>query len=84
MPFAIPMDWREQTDHSTDWYFGILTQIPGFSSRSKHSLKYPNKPSEIRPAHHDGILPVPKPVPENWDLEKSEESSNDDLPSCSR
>ena len=57
-----------------------MTQISVFSS--KHCIKYPNIPSEIRPVPHDGILAEPKPKPpENLSLE---EFSNDDLLSCSR
>ena len=82
MPFAIPLVWREQKDHSTDCYFYSNIR---FFIKSKHCIKYPNIPSEIRPVSHDGILPVPKPS-ENWSLQKSESMfvKNDVLPSCSR
>ena len=58
--FVIPMDRKAQKDHSTDCYF-CMTLISGFSIRSKYCIKYPNIPSVIRPASHDGILPVSKP-----------------------
>jgi hypothetical protein len=50
-PFAIPMVWREAKDHSSDCYF-CLTNITGITSKSKHTVKYPNVPSAMRPIPH--------------------------------
>lgn len=68
MPFAVPMIWREPTDHVTDCYF-CLTNVAGFSSKNKYAIVYPNLQSAIRPVKHDDSLPVPKP-PENWTLDE--------------
>ena len=58
--FAVPMVWREQKDHTTDCYF-CLTQIQGYSQKTKKNIAYPNLPSAIRPVLHSSELPIPKP-----------------------
>ena len=60
MNFAIPMVWREPQDHSLDCHF-CITQIKGISSKSKHTVKYPNLPSAMRPVPHSEDLPIPHP-----------------------
>jgi len=75
MPFAIPMVWREPTDHVADCYF-CLTSITGVTAKSKHSVQYPNLPSAMRPVPHSAELPVPKP-PTNMTLSDSESSDED-------
>ena len=60
MTFAIPMVWREPQDHSSDCYF-CITQIKGVSSKSKHTVKYPDLPSAMRPVPHSEDLPIPHP-----------------------
>ncbi|UYV81646.1 hypothetical protein LAZ67_20001789 [Cordylochernes scorpioides] len=63
MPFAVPMIWREPKDHSSDCYF-CLTKTTGITSKSRHTVEYPDLPSAMRPVPHSDILPVPQP-PEN-------------------
>lgn len=67
MSFAIPMVWREPQNHLSDCYF-CLTKIKGISTKSKHTVQYPNLPSAIRPVSHCVDLPVPQP-PENVTIE---------------
>ena len=76
MPFAVPMVWREQKDHTTDCYF-CLTKTSGMSKKSKYTIKYPSLPSAIRPVPHCLDLPVPKP-PKEWTID--DDSSHDDEP----
>ena len=59
MNFAVPMIWREPTNHSTDCYF-CLTNIKGITAKSKHTVQYPNLSSAMRPVPHSDELPVPK------------------------
>ena len=75
MPFAIPMVWREPTDHVSDCYF-CLTSITGVTAKSKHTVQYPNLPSAMKPLPHSSELPVPKP-PTNVTLSDSESSDED-------
>ncbi|XP_030765451.1 uncharacterized protein LOC115889553 [Sitophilus oryzae] len=64
MPFAVPMVWREPTNHFDDCYF-CLTKTEGFSKKQKHKIEYPNLPSAIRPVLHGADLPVPI-APLDW------------------
>ena len=56
--FAVPMIWREQENHVDDCYF-CMTNVAGFSSKSKGSIKYPYLLSAIRPIPHSADLPPP-------------------------
>ena len=56
--FAVPMVWREQANQGDDCYF-CMTNVAGFSSKSKGNIKYPNLPSPIRPIPHSAKLPPP-------------------------
>lgn len=67
LKFAIPMIWREQKDHHTDCYF-CITDIKGYTQKTKKNIQYPNLPSAIRPVSHSLELPVPKP-PSSVDLD---------------
>jgi hypothetical protein len=50
----------EPKEHSSDCYF-CLTNITEITSKSKHTVKYPNVPSAMRPVPHNEALPIPKP-----------------------
>ena len=52
------MVWREQANHVNDCYF-CLTNVTGFSSKSKGNIKSPDLPSAIRPILHSADLPPP-------------------------
>ena len=69
--FAIHMLWREPQDNSSDCYF-CITQKKGISSKSKHTVKYPNLPSALRPVPHSEELPTLRP-PSNLTLEDESE-----------
>lgn len=70
LSFAIPMIWTEQKDHVSDCYF-CLTQTKGITTKSKHTIQYPNLSSAKRPILHSAELPVPMPP----NRSKSENSS---------
>jgi len=71
MNFAVPTVWPEPQDHTSDCYF-CITQIKGISIKSKHTVKYPNLPSAIRPVPHSEDLPTPHP-PTHLTLEDQSE-----------
>ena len=76
MNFAVPMVWREPQDHSSDCYF-CITQIKGINSNSRHTVKYPNLPSAMRPVPHSEDLPIPHPPTR---LTVEDESEHEQLP----
>ena len=57
MPFAVPMVWREQKDHTTDCYF-CLTTIKGYSLKTRHKIIYPNVDSAISPVPNGSEITV--------------------------
>ena len=66
MPFAVPMVWREQTDHVTDCYF-CMTAIRGFFRKNKSIISYPVCRSAIKPVPHSSDFSVPPPPTEKED-----------------
>ena len=66
MPFAVPMVWREQSDHVTDCYFCMMN-IKGFFRKNKSEISNPICRSAIKPVSHDPDLPVPQPHTEKED-----------------
>ena len=56
--FAVPMVWRKQANHVNDCYF-CMTNVTGFSSKSKGNIKYHHFPSSIRLIPHSADLPPP-------------------------
>ena len=52
------MVWREPANHVDDCYF-CMTDVVGFSSKSKGNIKYPILPLAIRPIPHSADLPPP-------------------------
>lgn len=78
MPFAVPMVWREPTNHFNDCYF-CLTNTEGYSKKKKKNIDYPTVPSANRPVPHGEGLPIPTP-PLNWeDVVIPELNDNEDL-----
>ena len=75
MPFAVPMIWREPTNHATDCYF-CMTNVKGMNKKNKNKIKYPDIPSAIRPVPHSDDLPIPIPPLQLAELSESE--SDDD------
>jgi hypothetical protein len=73
MPFAVPMIWREQKDHSSDCYF-CMTNVAGFSKKNKSKIIYPDCESALKPVPHDAENTVP--VPPAYCASESDSSSD--------
>jgi len=81
MPFAVPMIWREPTDHISNCYFCMVPPVgKGVSKKKKWTVHYPNIPSAIRPVPHGEGLPVPD-APESFSLESDEEEEENETSS---
>lgn len=80
IPFGTPMLWMEPTNHAEDCYF-CLTQLKGFSEKSKRSIKYADVSSVIKPQPHCDELPVPE-CPNRNLIETMNDSSSTDDENC--
>jgi hypothetical protein len=79
MKFAVPMVWREPTNHVDDCYFCLTPSLKqGWSTKKKAPVEYPCVPSAIRPVPHSADLPIPEP-PQNYEIEKDDAEGGDDL-----
>jgi len=58
MPFAVPMIWREQRNHTNDCYF-CLTNLTGYSVKTRHKIQYANVESISKPIPHSNDMPPP-------------------------
>ena len=68
MLFAVPVVWREASNHSSDCYFCLTPPVSsGMNKKKKQRIDYPNIPSAIRPVPHGEDLPVPEP-PKEYNL----------------
>ncbi|GBM90880.1 hypothetical protein AVEN_46374-1 [Araneus ventricosus] len=73
MPFAVPMIWREPTNHIDDCYFCMVPPASGgFTRKKKRTIKYPNIQSALRPVLHAEGLPIPQP-PTDFSISSDEE-----------
>jgi hypothetical protein len=73
MPFAVPIVLREPKDHTSDCYL----KKTGISSKSRHTVIYPNLPSATRPVPQSGEFLVPKP-PKNLTFSDNNSDSDED------
>lgn len=58
LPFAVPMLWKEPSNHYDDCFF-CLTNVFGFSAKNKHKINYPDCASAAKPLPHGEGLAVP-------------------------
>ena len=77
LAFGVPMIWRESSNHITDCYF-CLTNVTGFSYKTRSSVKYPDIPSVSKSIPHDPVsCPIPtSPTEYRADDATQEESSS--------
>ena len=77
MLFAIPVVWREPTDHSSNCYFSMISPVAKEISRKKKwTVEYPNILSTLCPIPHGEDLPITVP-PEFYTLYSDDDYDND-------
>ncbi|KAK5643931.1 hypothetical protein RI129_007776 [Pyrocoelia pectoralis] len=77
MPFAVPMIWREPSNHVSDCYFCMVPPLKhGMSRKKKRTITYPTLTSATRPIPHGEGLPVPIP-PEQYVLQSDEDMESE-------
>jgi hypothetical protein len=82
MPFAVPMVWREPSNHVNDCYYCMVPPLSGgITKKRKKTIAYPNIPSALRPVPHGEGLPVPDP-PKEFSIDSSDDEGGE-TPSCS-
>ena len=64
MSFAVPVVWREPSNHSSDCYFCLTPLVASGMNRKKQKFDCLNIPSAIRSAPHGEDLSVPEPPKE--------------------
>jgi len=65
VPFAVPLVWREPSNHATDCYFCMVLPVSGgITKKNKWTIVYPNIPSALRPVPRGEGISVPEPPKE--------------------
>jgi len=73
VPFAVPMVWREPSNHTTDCYFCMVPPVSGgITKKMKWTIVYPNIPSALRPVPQAEGIPVPEP-PKEFTIDSDDE-----------
>jgi hypothetical protein len=72
MPFALQTVWSEQPYHIRECDF-CLTNVKGFSAKSKHGIQYPYLSLAVWTVPRDGF-PIPKP-PSDWAIDDEGQES---------
>lgn len=76
MPFAVPMIWREPSNHVDDCYFCMVPPASGgITKKKKWTVEYPNIPSALRPVSHGEGLPIPEP-PTDFSISSDDEDGH--------
>ena len=77
MPFAVPMAWREPSNHVTDFYFCMVPPVSGGTTKKKKwTIVYPNKPSALCPVSHGEGISVPEP-PKEFTIDSEDEDEGE-------
>jgi len=79
MPFAVPMAWREQSNHATDYCFCMAPPVSGgITKKMKRTVVYPNIPSALRPVPHGEGISVPEP-PKEFTIDSADENEGESI-----
>ena len=77
MKFAIPIIWREPTNHTNDCYFCMVDPSKRRTGKNAPAIVYPSIPSSIAPVPPSDQLPVPIPT-RSQDPVSADESDTDE------
>jgi len=81
IPFAVPMVWREPSNHTTDCYFCMVPPVSGgITKKNKWTVVYLNIPSALRPVLHGEGTSVPEPPKEFTSDDEDEGESTSGSP----
>jgi len=73
MPIAVPVVWREPSNHATDCYFCTVPPVSGgITKKKKWTIVYPNIPSALRPVLQGEGISVPEP-PKEFTIDSDDE-----------
>ena len=77
MPFAVPMAWRETSNHTTDCYFCMASPVSGdITKKKKWTIVYPNIPSALPPVPHGEGISVPE-SPKEFTIDSDDEDEGE-------
>ena len=78
MPFAaVPMVWREPSNHATDCYFCMVPPVSGGITKKKMwTIAYPNISSALRPVPHGERISVSEP-PKEFIIDSDDEDEGE-------
>jgi len=77
MPFAVPMVWREPSNHTTDCYFYMVPPVlGGIAKKKRGAIVYPNIPSALRPVLCGEGISVPA-SPKEFTIDSDEEDEGE-------
>ncbi|XP_066436113.1 uncharacterized protein [Eleutherodactylus coqui] len=77
MRFAIPLIWREPTDHTSNCYFCMPDPSKRRSGKNTQPVVYPDIPSSVAQVPHSSEFPVPTPPAAKRQLRSYESSESD-------
>jgi len=79
MPFAVPMVWREPSNHATDCYFYMVPPVSGgITNKKKWTIVHPNIQSALRPVPQGDGISVPEP-PKEFTIDSDDEDEGESI-----
>jgi hypothetical protein len=77
LPFAVPMVWRELSNHATVCCFCIVPPVSGgIMNKKKWTIVYPNIPSALRQIPHGEDISVPE-LPKEFTIDSDDEDERE-------
>ena len=77
MPFAVPMVWREPSNHATDCYFYKVRPVSGgFTKKKKRTIVYSNIPSALRTVPYGEGISISE-LPKEFTIDSDDEDEGE-------